>query len=49
MNLTGVWLQNITGLGATIAFIDDGIDFNHPDLKDNCVSLQFTLHYNAVC
>jgi kexin len=35
LNVTGVWEQGITGVGVVLAFIDDGLDFNHPDLKDN--------------
>jgi kexin len=38
LNVTGVWLQNITGTGITVGFMDDGIDHENPDLKDNFVS-----------
>lgn len=38
LNLTGVWAQNITGKGVTVALIDDGVDMHSPDLKDNFVS-----------
>ena len=30
--------KNITGQGITIAFLDTGVDYNHPDLKDNYIS-----------
>ena len=35
LNLTGVWMQDITGKGVTITFLDDGIDYEHPDIKEN--------------
>ena len=35
MNLTGVWIQGITGKNVVITLLDDGVDYTHPDLKDN--------------
>jgi kexin len=35
LNVTGVWLQGITGKNATVCIVDDGLDFNSEDLKDN--------------
>ena len=35
LNISGLWLQNITGAGVTVAIVDDGIDYTHPDLSDN--------------
>lgn len=35
MNLTGVWAQGITGKGVVTTFLDDGVDHDHPDLKNN--------------
>ncbi|QPG95142.1 hypothetical protein C2857_007728 [Epichloe festucae Fl1] len=35
VNVTGVWLEGITGKNATVAIIDDGLDMNSLDLKDN--------------
>ncbi|KAI8915117.1 peptidase S8/S53 domain-containing protein [Entophlyctis helioformis] len=35
MNITGVWLQGITGKNITVGFIDDGLDLTNPDLADN--------------
>jgi kexin len=35
LNVTGVWLKGITGNGSISAVIDDGLDFNSDDLKDN--------------
>lgn len=33
VNVLPVWKQGITGKGVTVCIIDDGVDFNHPDLK----------------
>jgi subtilisin family serine protease len=30
-----VWAQGFTGQGVTIAVIDDGVDYNHPALRNN--------------
>ncbi|KAK9476477.1 peptidase S8/S53 domain-containing protein [Lipomyces japonicus] len=35
INITGVWFQNITGEGIVTAIVDDGLDFDSLDLKDN--------------
>ena len=35
MNVTGVWLDGITGNGTISAVIDDGLDMSSNDLKDN--------------
>ncbi|KAI4907514.1 hypothetical protein J4E90_009543 [Alternaria incomplexa] len=35
INVTGVWLQNITGEGVTACVVDDGLDYTSNDLKDN--------------
>ncbi|KAF9116563.1 hypothetical protein BGX27_001419 [Mortierella sp. AM989] len=35
INVTGVWDQNITGKGAIVAIIDDGLDANSEDLQAN--------------
>lgn len=33
VNVLPVWNEGINGKGVTVCIIDDGIDFNHPDLK----------------
>ncbi|KAF9973405.1 pheromone processing endoprotease [Actinomortierella ambigua] len=35
INVTGVWEQNINGTGVNVAIIDDGLDANSEDLKEN--------------
>lgn len=35
INVTGVWMQGITGHNATVVMVDDGIDMYSDDLKDN--------------
>jgi len=35
LNVTGVWLQGITGKNATVCIIDDGLDMDSLDLADN--------------
>lgn len=35
MNVTGLWLQGITGNGTISAIIDDGLDMYSNDIKDN--------------
>ncbi len=36
-NVTGAW-NTVTGTGATIAIVDDGLDHAHPDLNGNYLS-----------
>ncbi|KAK9367381.1 peptidase S8/S53 domain-containing protein [Lipomyces kononenkoae] len=35
VNVSGVWLQNITGEGIVTAIVDDGLDYESDDLRDN--------------
>lgn len=35
VNVLPVWDMNITGEGVTVAIVDDGLDFNNIDLKNN--------------
>jgi kexin len=39
VNVTGVWLEGITGYNSTVAIVDDGLDMYSDDLKENYVSL----------
>lgn len=39
VNITGVWLQGITGKNATVAIVDDGLDMHSEDLIDNFYAL----------
>ncbi|ORY32479.1 hypothetical protein BCR33DRAFT_856554 [Rhizoclosmatium globosum] len=34
-NVTGAWAQGVFGKGSTVCFVDDGLDYNSKDLKDN--------------
>ncbi|CCU77974.1 unnamed protein product [Blumeria hordei] len=38
VNVTGVWLQGVTGHNATVAIVDDGLDMYSDDLKENYFS-----------
>ncbi|KAJ3505487.1 hypothetical protein NM208_g16188 [Fusarium decemcellulare] len=35
VNVTGLWLDGITGSNVTVAVVDDGLDMNSDDLKPN--------------
>jgi kexin len=35
INVTDVWMQGITGKGVTACVVDDGLDYDSADLKDN--------------
>ncbi|KAK4324916.1 hypothetical protein Pmani_004476 [Petrolisthes manimaculis] len=35
LNVVGVWESGITGRGVTVCVIDDGLEWRHPDLRDN--------------
>ncbi|CAH3133839.1 unnamed protein product [Porites lobata] len=35
INVTPVWRKNITGRGIVVTILDDGIEYTHPDLRQN--------------
>lgn len=35
INMADVWYSNITGKGVVVAIVDDGVDYDNPDIKDN--------------
>lgn len=35
INVTGLWYENITGHNVVVAVVDDGLDYESEDLKDN--------------
>ncbi len=43
LNVQDVWTKlNITGRGVQVSIVDDGLDFSHPDLKDNYAAIGST-------
>ncbi len=39
LNVTGAWEMGYTGRGRVVTFLDDGLEFDHPDLQENYVCL----------
>ena len=37
LNVTGAWEMGYTGRGHVVTFLDDGLEFDHPDLSENYV------------
>ncbi|CAF0988171.1 unnamed protein product [Rotaria sordida] len=35
LNVTGAWKMGYTGRGRVVTFLDDGLEFDHPDLQEN--------------
>lgn len=35
LNVTGVWELGVTGHNVTVAVVDDGLEWDNPDLKAN--------------
>lgn len=35
INITEIWYHNISGEGVVVAVIDDGLEWNNPDIRDN--------------
>ena len=44
-NVQGVWNMGFTGKGIVVAVVDEGIEKNHPELKQNFVSVLLTWHH----
>lgn len=38
LNVLSAWAQGFTGKNVTTAIMDDGVDYMHPDLRENYVS-----------
>ena len=45
INVEPVWAEGITGEGINIALVDDGMDFNHEDLREN---VNTSLNHNYI-
>ena len=39
MNVIEAWSNGYSGNNITIAIVDDGVEYTHPDLQDNYVSI----------
>ena len=39
MNIELAWEQDVIGRGVVVTILDDGLEYTHPDLRDNYVSL----------
>jgi len=37
LNVSGAWQMGYTGRGRVVTFLDDGLEFDHPDLQENYV------------
>ncbi|RNA11015.1 pro convertase subtilisin kexin type 5 isoform X4 [Brachionus plicatilis] len=35
MNVTGAWSQGYSGKGVSVTFLDDGLEWDHPDIRQN--------------
>lgn len=44
MNVIPAWQQGITGKGVVVTILDDGLEYDHPDIEHNYVSCLF-FHY----
>ena len=39
ISVTAAWESGVTGQGVTVCVIDDGLEWNHTDLRDNYNSI----------
>ena len=46
MNVEKAWEQDIIGRGGVVSILDDGLEYTHPDLKDNYVSIGLITNVN---
>ena len=40
MRIEDVWAEGYSGQGITIAIVDDGLEYTHPDLANNYVRMK---------
>jgi len=43
MNVMSAWSQGYSGKGISVTFLDDGLEWTHPDIKDNYVIVTFII------
>ena len=45
-NVKEVWAMNYTGAGIVVAVVDEGLNTNHPELRENYVSVSKKLRFS---
>jgi hypothetical protein len=43
LNVTGAWKMGYTGRGRVVTFLDDGLEYDHPDLQENYVCVYLNI------
>jgi len=43
LNVTGAWKMGYTGRGRVVTFLDDGLEYDHPDLQENYVCIYLNI------
>lgn len=44
MNVTGAWEQGVSGRGTSVTFLDDGLEWDHPDIQQNYVNCCYKIN-----
>lgn len=48
MNVIPTWQKGITGKGVVVTILDDGLEYDHPDLEHNYVSFSIYLTFSLI-
>ena len=48
MNIELAWEQGVIGRGVVVSILDDGLEYTHPDLHDNYVSLSKIISFTRI-